>query len=307
MHRLTLGFRSFTLGVALAAMGGFGCSSGSDSGDPGTGGTTGAAGRRLDGRRGDHRRRRQHRRRRHPASAGSTGAARHPAASGEAPARLVRPAPPERRASRVRTGGRGGEPASRVHREAPGTHRRRGRDGLAVRPAGARPLGVTGAAGREPARADARAGRAPPAAAPAGATTGLPRERDFCADFETSAMPPTAIYKVNAAPGEWTRDFAVDTAQKHAGASSLRVKSNESGTSGSAYKMLAVPATTGTFWTRFWLRSDIDLGGEKHNSFTEASNADDPNAALHYEFGEDVGIVLHTDDRTTGGPRAMVA
>ena len=52
---------------------------------------------------------------------------------------------------------------------------------------------------------------------------------------------------VNAAPGDWSRDFAIDTTQKNSGNSSLRVKSasSETGTSGSAYKMLAVPATAG--------------------------------------------------------------
>lgn len=147
----------------------------------------------------------------------------------------------------------------------------------------------------------ATAGRGGSAAggAPAGGstgTTGCPSNATFCSGFEESTQPAGSVYKVNAAPGEWTRDFAVDTNQKKNGNSSLRVKSgSDSGTSGSMYKMLAVPATQGAFWARFWIRSDVDLGGE-HNAFAEASESDDPNASGSVEFAEDVGIAFNTSD-----------
>jgi hypothetical protein len=109
-------------------------------------------------------------------------------------------------------------------------------------------------------------------------------------------MPPTAVYKVNAAPGEWTRDFAIDTTVKHAGASSLRVKkTTEAGASGSAYRMLAVPAPMNAFWVRFWVRSDTDMGGD-HNAFAIASDTDDPNGSANVEFAEDVGIAFNASD-----------
>jgi hypothetical protein len=106
-----------------------------------------------------------------------------------------------------------------------------------------------------------------------------------------------ATYRVNAAPGDWLQDFALDTDVKLNGRASLRVKSStESGVSSSAYKMLAVPATAGVFWVRFYIRSEIDMGGE-HNPWAEASGSDDPNDALILEFAEDVGIAFnHRDD-----------
>src|SRR5687768_10580901 len=69
-----------------------------------------------------------------------------------------------------------------------------------------------------------------------------PADATFCASFEEAALPSGAVYKVNAAPGEWTRDFAIDTAVFKNGISALRVKGMEEGISGSAYQMLAVPA-----------------------------------------------------------------
>lgn len=121
-----------------------------------------------------------------------------------------------------------------------------------------------------------------------------------------------AVYKVNAAPGEWTRDFEVDSTISHAGKSSLRVKSgSEAGVSGSAYRMLAVPAPSGAFWVRFYIQqTELDLGGAEHNVFASASASDEPNAAS-IEFAEDVGIAFNTSDNvrwpmgygrlTTGG------
>jgi hypothetical protein len=101
---------------------------------------------------------------------------------------------------------------------------------------------------------------------------------------------------VNAAPGDWSRDFAIDTTQHHAGASSLLVKnSTSSGTSGSAYQMLAVPATAGAFWVRFWIQSDMPIGGMNHNAFAGGSIGSGPND-LMIEFAEDVGVAFNTSD-----------
>jgi hypothetical protein len=125
-----------------------------------------------------------------------------------------------------------------------------------------------------------------------------------------------AFYDADAAPGDWTRDFAIDTTIKKNGNSSLRVKlTTESGASGSAYRMLAVPATMNAFWVRFFIRSDIDMGGE-HNAFTKASTTTAKGDSGAIEFGEDVGIAFNTSDDvrwptgygrlTTGGTNPYV-
>jgi hypothetical protein len=133
-------------------------------------------------------------------------------------------------------------------------------------------------------------------AAGAGGNTGCPSNATFCSGFETAGLPTGAVYMVNAAPGDWSRDFAIDTSQHHAGASSLLVKkSTASGTSGSMYEMLAVPATAGAFWTRFWIESDMPIGGADHNAFAGGSVDDTPNG-LMIEFAEDQGIAFNTKD-----------
>jgi len=137
----------------------------------------------------------------------------------------------------------------------------------------------------------------------AGASTGgagsaCPADATFCSGFEVSTLPTGAVYKVNAAPGEWTRDFEVDSTLFHGGKSSLRVKSgDEANTSGSAYRMLAVPAPSGPFWVRFYIQqTELALGGADHNLFASAAASDDPNAAGAIEFAEDVGIAFNTSD-----------
>jgi hypothetical protein len=148
------------------------------------------------------------------------------------------------------------------------------------------------------------------AGAGGGATSACPANATFCSDFETPGLPTGAIYAVNAAPGDWSRDFAIDTTQHHAGNSSLLVKNQSaSGSSGSSYRMLAVPATPGAFWVRFWIESDMPIGGTEHNAFAGGSIGSMPND-LMIEFAEDVGIAFNTSDsdqwptgygRTQGG------
>lgn len=135
------------------------------------------------------------------------------------------------------------------------------------------------------------------AGAPAGGAAACPADATFCSGFEVTTLPTGAVYKVNAAPGEWTRDFEVDTTVFHGGKSALRVKSgSETGTSGSAYRMLAVPAPSGAFWVRFYIQqTELDLGGNDHNVFASGAASDEPNAAS-IEFAEDVGIAFNTSD-----------
>jgi hypothetical protein len=118
----------------------------------------------------------------------------------------------------------------------------------------------------------------------------------FCYDFEDTAQPKNTTYNVNASPGEWTRDFAIDTSVKHGGKSSMRVKSGaDAGTSGSAYKFLAAPVTASAYWARFWIRADVDFGGD-HNIFTMACPDDKADKNNCVEFAEDVGVAFNTND-----------
>ena len=132
-----------------------------------------------------------------------------------------------------------------------------------------------------------------------------PANATFCSGFEVSTLPTGAVYKVNAAPGEWTRDFEVDSSLSHSGKSSLRAKSgSETGTSGSAYRMLAVPAPSGAFWVRFYIQqTELDLGGADHNVFASASISDEPNGAS-IEFAEDVTSSSKATVTVLGGASA---
>lgn len=123
-----------------------------------------------------------------------------------------------------------------------------------------------------------------------------PADATFCSGFEDAAMPAGAVYKFNAAPGEWTRDFEVDTSLFRGGKSSLRVKGGEAGASG-AYQMLAVPAPMGKFWVRLYIQqTDLDIGGEKHNVFGGAASTDETSSPTMIEFAEDVGVAFNSHD-----------
>ncbi len=149
-----------------------------------------------------------------------------------------------------------------------------------------------GAAGASAGSAGAGGGAA------GGGAAACPPDATFCSGFEDSALPAGAVYKVNAAPGDWSRDFAIDTTVFRGGKSALRVKAGtDAGTSGSAYQMLAVPASSGAFWVRFYIRQDeLDIGGVGHNVFAGASDSDEPNAAVMVELAEDVGFSFNNKD-----------
>jgi len=185
-----------------------------------------------------------------------------------------------------------------------------GTAGALTSPGGASSAGAASGGAPSAGAGGTSAGGAGPVAGAGGVTTGsagaatgggtaspCPADATFCSGFETNTLPMNAVYKVNAAPGEWTRDFEVDSSLAHSGKSSLRMKmTSESGASGSSYRMLAVPAPSGAFWVRFYIQqADRDLGGNDHNEFAAAAVSDDPNAAA-IEFAEDVGIAFNTSD-----------
>ncbi len=134
----------------------------------------------------------------------------------------------------------------------------------------------------------------------AGGSQGVacPADATFCSGFEDSALPTGAVYKFNAAPGDWSRDFEVDTTLFRGGKSSLRVKagSADAGASG-AYQMLAVPAPLAAFWVRFYIQqTEMDIGGLDHNVFAGAADSDEPNTSVMIELAEDVGLSFNTSD-----------
>lgn len=125
-----------------------------------------------------------------------------------------------------------------------------------------------------------------------------PTDATFCSDFEENKQPTGSVYKFNAAPGEWTRDFEIDTTLFHGGKSSLRVKAGSADTGASgAYQMLAVPAPMGTFWVRLYIQqTEMDIGESDHNVFGGAASTDEPNSPGMIEFAEDVGVAFNTSD-----------
>jgi hypothetical protein len=136
-----------------------------------------------------------------------------------------------------------------------------------------------------------------------GSASACPANATFCSGFESAALPTGAVYLYNGAPGlPFTADFQIDTTQHHSGNSSLRVKeTSESGTSGSAYRMLAVPGTSGAFWARFWVQSSVDMGDSVanpsgHNAFAGGSGSTAVNDSTFLQFCEDVGIAFNYSD-----------
>lgn len=130
--------------------------------------------------------------------------------------------------------------------------------------------------------------------APPGSGDACPANATFCSGFESPDLPEGAVFKLNGDPATpWTTNFNVDSTQKNSGNSSLKVVSANAGVG--SYKMLAVPSGGATFWARFYIRSDVELGVHDHNAFAIASTSDDPNSG-GVEFAEDVGLSFNTSD-----------
>ena len=156
--------------------------------------------------------------------------------------------------------------------------------------------GGSSASGGNASGGNASGGSTANAGAAGSAVSACPANATFCSGFEVTTLPTGAVYKANAAPGDWSRDFAVDSTVFHGGKSSLRVKSDSEGGVSGAYRMLAVPAPMATFWVRFFMQqTDLDIGGNDHNVFASAAGSDEPNTPS-VEFAEDVGISFNAMD-----------
>ncbi|MGC4092524.1 MAG: hypothetical protein QM756_32530 [Polyangiaceae bacterium] len=124
---------------------------------------------------------------------------------------------------------------------------------------------------------------------------GCPNDASFCTSFENAALPTGAVFKLNGDPATpWTAYFELDSSISKTGRTSLRVKAMSENSGG--YKMLAVPSGGSKFWVRAYIRSDKDLGDEKHNAFMQAGSNDSPDDKPHIEFAEDVGIAWNAND-----------
>lgn len=122
-----------------------------------------------------------------------------------------------------------------------------------------------------------------------------PSDASFCTSFEDGDLPAGVVYKLNGDPATpWTADFELDTTVFNTGTASMRVRPNSEGSG--AYKMLAVPAPGATFWVRFYIRSDVEIGQEDHNVYAYAAGSDEPNESVNVEFAEDVGIAFNSHD-----------
>jgi hypothetical protein len=127
-----------------------------------------------------------------------------------------------------------------------------------------------------------------------GAGMPCPADKTFCAGFEDAALPEGAAYESNGGPGEWTRDFQIDTAVFHSGKSSVKLVNPGTG----QLRMLRVAAPAGgKFWARFYIRqAGADIGDLKHNVFAGASWTTDANTKM-IEFAEDVGVAINVNDK----------
>ncbi len=129
-----------------------------------------------------------------------------------------------------------------------------------------------------------------------GAAVPCPADKTFCSGFEETTLPAGAVYEADAAPGEWTRDFEVDSTVFRSGKSSLKVKVGMPGAT-NAYQMLAVPTPGNKFWARFYVRqAGMDLGAVEHTALAGAADSSKTSSEVMIEFAEDVGLSFNSKD-----------
>jgi hypothetical protein len=111
-----------------------------------------------------------------------------------------------------------------------------------------------------------------------GATGGCPANAIFCADFESGSIPSNAVYSPAYQQPMMAMYMTVDGTVAHGGSHSLKVTPN-----GNFSQMLGVTTGTPTFWTRFYLRQDINTNTVTgHDTFVAAT--DQVGAASNAEY-----------------------
>jgi len=117
-----------------------------------------------------------------------------------------------------------------------------------------------------------------------GSPTGAcPANAIFCADFESGSIPSAAVYSPAYQQTTMATYMAVDATVAHGGSHSLKVTPG-----GNFSQMLNVTTGAARFWTRFYLRQDINTNTVMgHDTFVAAT---DPSAntgnALDIRIGE---------------------
>jgi hypothetical protein len=181
-------------------------------------------------------------------------------------------------------GGTGGATGSGGSAGATGTGGRGGSAG-----------GATGTGGRG--GQGGTAGGSGGAQGSAGASGQCPSGAIFCADFESGSIPTQAVYYPDYQRSMSSMYMAVDSTVAHGGTHSLKVTPG-----GNFSQMLGVMTGTATFWTRVYLRSEVDtVTVSGHDTFVLATDGNgDPNAGQHIRIGEhscQLEINRKTDDK----------
>jgi hypothetical protein len=135
--------------------------------------------------------------------------------------------------------------------------------------------GTTGAAGGSAGTAGTTAG--------GGATGACPANAIFCEDFEAGTIPAKAVFFPAYQQSMLATYMTVDATVAHGGTHSLKV------TPGTNFStMLGVMTGTPTFWTRVYLRQDVDTKTVTgHDTFITTTDGNgDPNAGAQIRVGE---------------------
>jgi hypothetical protein len=141
--------------------------------------------------------------------------------------------------------------------------------------------GLAQAGGGSPGAAGASGGAAGSAAV--GGAGACPSNAIFCADFEAGTIPSAAVFFPAYQQSMVATYMNVDATVAHGGTHSLKV------TPGSNFsQMLGVMTGTPTFWTRMYLRQDINTNTVMgHDTFVTATDSNgDPNMGAQIRVGE---------------------
>jgi hypothetical protein len=108
----------------------------------------------------------------------------------------------------------------------------------------------------------------------------------FCADFEAGSIPAQALFFPEYLRPMLPMFVAIDSTLAHSGTKSVKFL-NSDGTSFS--QMLGVATTVPRFWTRVYLRADVDMATQMggHATYVAATDGNgDPNDGVQIRVGE---------------------
>ncbi len=138
-----------------------------------------------------------------------------------------------------------------------------------------------------------------------GSVEACPADAYFCTGFEEAGIPAGATYHPDYQASMWENFMTIQSAQVKAGAQALEVK----GVEGYMWNVLSTPVPSSTFWTRFYLRSSVEIGQSEHNSYVAAMTGDgEPNIGDNTEISEQycqMVLNLHDTVATSIGGTAM--